>query len=43
MLSNEKFISKAPKDKVDEERGKLKDYQDQYERVSERIAELENV
>ncbi|MGS0971923.1 MAG: valine--tRNA ligase [Candidatus Izemoplasmataceae bacterium] len=43
MLSNEKFISRAPKEKVDEERAKLKDYKDQYDRVSERIMELKNV
>jgi len=43
MLSNEKFVAKAPKEKVEEERAKLKDYQDQYERVSERISELEHV
>jgi len=43
MLSNEQFISRAPKEKVDEERAKLKDYKDQYSRVSERIMELKNV
>ena len=43
MLSNEKFVSKAPKEKVEGERAKLKDYQDQYARVSDRIKELENV
>jgi len=43
MLSNEKFVSRAPKEKVDEERKKLEDYKDQYERVSERIKELEDV
>ena len=43
MLSNDKFVSRAPKEKVDEERKKLEDYKDQYERVSERIKELEDV
>ena len=38
MLSNEKFISKAPKEKVALERSKLADYQSKYDAVKEKLA-----
>lgn len=41
MLNNEKFISKAPKEKVDEERNKLTNYQNSYETLIEKKKELE--
>ena len=37
MLSNEKFISKAPKEKVDEEKRKLSEYEKLYEQVNEQL------
>ena len=37
MLKNEKFVSKAPKDKVQEEREKLEKYRQMKEQVSERL------
>ena len=40
MLSNERFISKAPKAKVDEERDKLQKYQQMLLQVTERLAAL---
>ena len=40
MLSNEKFISKAPKEKVEEERNKLTKYRETYESIVERIKSL---
>ena len=40
MLSNEKFVSKAPKEKVEEERGKLEKYTQMLEQVQERMAGL---
>lgn len=40
MLSNERFISKAPKAKVDEEREKLQKYQQMLLQVTERLAAL---
>ena len=39
MLSNEKFISKAPQAKIDEERKKLAKYQQMMEQVSQRLAQ----
>ena len=40
MLSNEKFVSKAPADKVQAERDKLEKYTQMLEQVKERIAGL---
>ncbi len=40
MLSNEKFISKAPQAKVDEEKAKLEKYQAMLEQVEERLTSL---
>jgi len=41
MLSNEKFISKAPEAKVNEEKEKLVKYENMLKEVSERLASLE--
>ena len=41
MLGNERFISKAPKAKVDEERAKLERYTSMMEQVKERLAQLQ--
>lgn len=40
MLSNERFISKAPQSKVDEEKAKLDKYTNMMEQVVERLASL---
>ena len=40
MLSNEKFISKAPQSKIDEEVAKQKKYQDMMKQVTERLEAL---
>ena len=40
MLSNEKFISKAPAEKVEEEKAKLQKYTDMKAQVEERLANL---
>ena len=40
MLSNKNFTDKAPKEKVEAEREKLKKYEETYESVKERIAQL---
>ena len=40
MLKNEKFVSKAPEAKVQEEREKLEKYRQMKEQVSERLAGL---
>ena len=40
MLSNERFISKAPQAKNDEEKGKLEKYTQMMEQVKERLAQL---
>ena len=42
MLSNEKFLAKAPAEKVAEEQRKLVNYQNQYNLVCNRLKELEN-
>ncbi|MCM3086588.1 valine--tRNA ligase [Bhargavaea ginsengi] len=42
-LSNERFIFKAPEAVVEEERAKQKDYQDKYDSVQKRIAELKEI
>ena len=41
MLSNEKFISKAPKQKVDEEKNKLENYKNSYNTLLEKKKEFE--
>ncbi|MGN0308681.1 MAG: class I tRNA ligase family protein, partial [Lachnospiraceae bacterium] len=40
MLKNEKFVSKAPAAKIEEERGKQTKYQQMMEQVRERLAQL---
>ena len=40
MLSNERFISKAPQAKIDEEKGKLEKYTQMMEQVKERLDQL---
>ena len=40
MLSNEKFISKAPEAKVQEEKDKLAKYKQMLEQVEERLAQM---
>ncbi|MDO4299125.1 MAG: valine--tRNA ligase [Lachnospiraceae bacterium] len=40
MLSNEKFVSKAPQAKIDEEKAKLEKYQQMMAQVQERLAQL---
>ena len=40
MLSNEKFISKAPEAKVQEEKDKLAGYEQMMEQVKERLAQM---
>ena len=40
MLSNEKFMSKAPEAKVNEERAKLEKYTQMMEQVQERLASM---
>jgi valyl-tRNA synthetase len=40
MLSNEKFVSKAPAAKVEEEKAKLEKYQAMLSQVEERLAHL---
>ena len=40
MLSNEKFMGKAPQAKIDEEKAKLEKYTQMMERVKERLAQL---
>ena len=42
MLSNERFISKAPAHKVEEERAKLDKYNQMLEKVKEGLASIEN-
>jgi valyl-tRNA synthetase len=41
MLSNEKFLSKAPQAKVDEEKAKLEKYEQMMEQVKESLARWE--
>ena len=41
MLANEKFVSKAPEAKVQEERGKLEKYTQMLAQVKERMSGLE--
>ena len=40
MLSNEKFVSKAPTAKIEEEKGKLAKYTDMLKQVEERLSSL---
>ena len=40
MLGNEKFVSKAPAAKIEEEKGKLAKYTDMMAQVKERLAQL---
>lgn len=40
MLSNEKFVAKAPAAKIEEEKSKLLKYQQMMEQVKERLAQL---
>lgn len=40
MLGNEKFISRAPQEKIDEERSKLEKYETMMAQVEERLAAL---
>ncbi len=40
MLANEKFISKAPESKINEEKGKLENYRNMMAKVEERIKAL---
>ena len=40
MLNNEKFVSKAPQAKVDEEKAKLEKYTQMLEQVKDRLAGL---
>ncbi|MGN0160838.1 MAG: valine--tRNA ligase [Lachnospiraceae bacterium] len=40
MLNNEKFVSKAPQAKIDEEKAKLEKYTQMMEQVQERLAQL---
>ena len=40
MLNNEKFVSKAPAAKVQEERDKLENYANMLKQVEERLAQL---
>ena len=41
MLNNERFISKAPEAKINEEKAKLEKYTQMMEQVKERLAQLE--
>ena len=41
MLGNEKFVSKAPQAKIDEEKAKLEKYTQMMAQVKERLAQLE--
>ena len=40
MLTNEKFVSKAPQAKIDEEKAKLQKYTEMMEQVKTRLAQL---
>lgn len=40
MLSNERFVSKAPAEKIEEEKGKLLKYQQMMEQVRQRLSQL---
>lgn len=40
MLNNERFLSKAPEQKVEEEKEKLSKYRQMLEKVEERLGQL---
>ena len=40
MLSNERFVSKAPKEKIDEEKEKLKKYEKMLDDLNNTLAKL---
>ena len=40
LLSNEKFVSKAPQAKIDEEKKKLENYEQMLSQVREQLARL---
>lgn len=40
MLNNEKFMSKAPEAKINEEKAKLAKYKEMLEKVEERIKSI---
>ena len=40
MLANEKFVSKAPQAKIDEEKAKLQKYTEMMEQVKTRLDQL---
>ena len=40
MLSNEKFVSKAPQAKIDEEKAKLEKYTNMMAQVTERLESI---
>ncbi len=40
MLSNEKFVSKAPQSKIEEEKAKLANYRQMLEEVTKRLSQL---
>ncbi len=40
MLSNERFLSKAPQAKIDEEKAKLEQYRQQYQVVIQQLEEI---
>ena len=42
MLNNERFLSKAPEQKVEEEKEKLSKYRQMLEKVEERLGQLVN-
>ena len=41
MLGNEKFVSKAPQAKIDEEKAKLEKYTQMMDQVKERLSQLQ--
>ncbi len=43
MLNNEKFLSRAPKEKVDEEKAKLEKYQQMMDQVQKELAHLKKM
>lgn len=40
MLNNEKFVSRAPQAKIDEEKAKLSKYTQMMDQVKERLGQL---
>ena len=40
-MKNEKFLSRAPQDKIDQEKAKLEKYTQMMEQVKNRLAQLE--